>query len=419
MFPVPFNEASRLDVLEKYGILDTKPEPAFDQLTDLVGETFGAPTVLISILDGERQWFKSKVGLEVDETPRDVAFCAHAILEDGPLVVLDAKEDVRFHKSPLVTGAPFIRFYAGAPLITSEGFRLGTLCVIDYEPHAEFGCTKRAHLESFAALAMQMLEMRRQLIENGIVPLSSEETEQAKKDLFALVAHEIRSPIATLLSLSQIVDDQMFGPLSDPKYPEYLSDIRQTAEHVSCVADRMLDMARAKTGEIVLKEQKTSLQDLLKIAQQSVHVMAEEKNISIVVSKDSETVWLNVDPTLTTQMLTNLLHNAVKFVPDGGRISLWVRDSGVGETHIEIVDNGPGMLPAAIEKILGRHDEIGHINLGEQGGTGLGLLLVRRLIELHGGRLELLPGGPEGLTARLRFPAYRLCREPEQAVKIA
>ena len=77
------------------------------------------------------------------------------------------------------------------------------------------------------------------------------------------------------------------------------------------------------------------------------------------------------------------------------------------------------MLPAAIEKILGRHDEIGHINLGEQGGTGLGLLLVRRLIELHGGRLELLPGGPEGLTARLRFPAYRLCREPEQAVKIA
>jgi signal transduction histidine kinase len=419
MFPVPFNEASRLKTLEKYGILDTKPEPAFDQLTDLVGETFGAPTVLISILDGERQWFKSTVGLDVDETPRDVAFCAHAILEDGPLVVLDAKEDVRFHKNLLVTGEPFIRFYAGAPLITPEGFRLGTLCVIDYEPHAEFGCTKRAHLESFAMLAMQMLEMRRQLIEDEIAPVTSEEAEVAKRDLFALVAHEIRSPIATMVSLSQIVDQQMFGPLSDPKYPEYLSDIRQTAEHVSSVTDRMLDMARARTGEIVLKEEKSNLPDLLKIARQSVNVMAEEKNISIAFSQDSQKVWLDVDPTLTTQMLTNLLHNAVKFTPDGGRISLWVRDSGVGETHIEIVDNGPGMSPAEIDGIVGGHDEIGHVNLGEHGGTGLGLPLVRRLIELHGGRLELIPGEVGGLTARLRFPAYRMCSDPQQAAKTA
>jgi len=419
MFPVPFNEANRLEVLKKYAILDTKPEPAFDQLTALVGETFGAPTVLVSILDGERQWFKSKIGLEVDETARDVAFCAHAILEDGPLVVLDAKEDVRFHKNPLVTGEPFIRFYAGAPLITPDGFRLGTLCVIDYEPHAEFGCEKKTRLESFAALAMQMLEMRRQLIESGIVAVTSEELEAAKRDLFALVAHEIRSPIATLVSLSQIVDEQMFGPLTEPKYPEYLSDIRHTAEHVSSVADRMLDMARAKTGEIVLKEEESSLQDLLKIAQESVKVMAEEKNISIAVSRDSEKVWLDVDPTLTTQMLTNLLHNAVKFTPDGGRISLWVRDSGVGETHIEIVDNGSGMSPAEIEGILGSHAEIGHINLGEHGGTGLGLPLVRRLIELHGGRLELIPGHPEGLTARLRFPAYRLCSDPQGIAKTA
>jgi two-component system cell cycle sensor histidine kinase PleC len=266
---------------------------------------------------------------------------------------------------------------------------------------------------------MQVFEMRRQLIEVAIVPVSSEEAEQAKRDLFALVAHEIRSPIATLVSLSQIVDQQMFGPLSEPKYPEYISDIRQTAEHVSSVTDRMLDMARAKTGEIVLKEQESSLQDLLKIARQSVNVMAEEKNISIAVSKDSGKVWLDVDPTLTTQMLTNLLHNAVKFTPDGGRISLWVRDSGVGEAHVEIVDNGPGMSPAEIEGILGAHDEIGHINLGEHGGTGLGLPLVRRLIELHGGRLELIAGEAGGLTARLRFPAYRLCGDAQPAAKSA
>ncbi|NKB20915.1 MAG: GAF domain-containing protein [Alphaproteobacteria bacterium] len=419
MFPIPFNEASRLEVLERYGILDTKPEPAFDQLTALVADTFGVPTTLVSILDCDRQWFKSKVGLDVDETPRDVAFCAHAILDDGPFVVLDAKEDVRFHDSDLVVGNPNIRFYAGAPLVSLEGFRLGTLCLIDYEPHPDFGCEKKAQLESFAALAMQIFEMRRKLIEDGVVPVTSEEAEEAKRDLFALVAHEIRSPIATIVSLSQIVDEQMFGPLSDPKYPEYLSDIRQTAEHVASITDRMLDMARAKTGEIVLKEEECTLSDLLKLGVQSVEKAAATKNISIAASKDCETIRLNVDPTLTTQMLTNLLHNAVKFTPEGGRISLWIREAGIGEIHVEVVDNGPGMSSSKIMGILGSHANLGHIKLGDHGGTGLGLPLVRRLIELHGGRLELTPGHTEGLTARLRFPAYRACDDTSLSAQTA
>ncbi len=393
MYPVPFNEASRLEALEKYRILDTIPESVFDGLTEIVRQTFDAPTALISILDGDRQWFKSRNGLDAEETPRNVAFCAHAILQDGPLVVLDAADDVRFHKSDLVIGAPHIRFYAGAPLITPEGFRLGTLCVIDYEPRQQFGAENQTRLTSFATLAMEILEMRRRLIEAEILPNSSEEAEEARRDLFALVAHEIRSPIATMVSLSQIVDEQMFGPLSDPKYPEYLFDIRQTAKYISSVADRMLDMARSKTGEIAIKEEDCRLSDLLKISAQSVEDMAAEKNISIAVSKDYETIRLNVDPTLTTQMLTNLLHNAVKFTPENGRISLWIRKAGVGEVHVEIVDSGPGMSSEMIVGFLGKHADVGHIKLGENDSTGL--------------------------ISRLRFPAYRLCADAAPVAKSA
>jgi diguanylate cyclase (GGDEF)-like protein len=133
---IPVDEASRLDALRSLNILDTAAEERFDRLTRLAKRAFGVPIALVSLVDANRQWFKSCQGLSVSETPRHVSFCGHAILSREVLVVPDALLDERFHDNPLVVGEPKIRFYAGCPLAAPNGSRLGTLCLIDREPRA-------------------------------------------------------------------------------------------------------------------------------------------------------------------------------------------------------------------------------------------------------------------------------------------
>ena len=159
----PVNEAGRVAALEKYAILDTDAEQSFDDLTLLASFICKTPMALISLVDEDRQWFKSRVGINASETSRDIAFCSTAILQSDVFVVPDALKDDRFRDNPLVVSDPHVRFYAGAPLINEDGYALGTLCVVDREPR-ELAPDQKEALKALSRLVLAQLEFRRNLI---------------------------------------------------------------------------------------------------------------------------------------------------------------------------------------------------------------------------------------------------------------
>ncbi len=201
--PLPENEAARLNALCQLQILDTPPETGFDDLTRLAAHICGAPTALVSLIDANRQWFKSKVGIEASETPRSVAFCAYAILQTDILIIPDALADERFATNPLVTNPPHIRFYAGVPLINAEGLALGTLCIIDYVPRK----LQPQQLEALRALGRQVvaqLELRGSLATLARTITDRQRGDKTRKRFFKRITGGLGAAVAILIAISAI-----------------------------------------------------------------------------------------------------------------------------------------------------------------------------------------------------------------------
>ena len=243
--PLPANEAERLDALRSYGVLDSLPEQGYDDIVQIASSISDSPIALISLIDEDRQWFKARVGLEVPETARDLAFCGHAILHpDEVLIVEDALEDERFASNPLVLSDPSIRFYAGAPLKTSSGLALGTLCVIDRVPR-ELSENQVRTLQALARQVMAQLELRRAIDE---LNESAREREAGRQQLLVSqreleAANEALAKESTTDSLTQVANRRAFELKLDEefdraaRYGTELSLMLLDADHFKSVND--------------------------------------------------------------------------------------------------------------------------------------------------------------------------------------
>jgi two-component system, cell cycle sensor histidine kinase and response regulator CckA len=233
--PLPANEATRVKALHQYEILDTGPEQEFDDITLLASNICKTPIAMVSLIDENRQWFKSKVGTTINETPRDIAFCAHGILQSEVLVVKDTHTDERFASSPLVTGHAKIRFYAGSPLVTADGHALGMLCVKDQVPR-ELSEEQKAALQALSRQVVAQLELRR-----SVAKLKQTEKELSWKTAF--FEAQVNSSIDGILVVNdhgkQILQNQRFNDLW--KIPAHIAEAKDDAKQVEYAASKMKD----------------------------------------------------------------------------------------------------------------------------------------------------------------------------------
>lgn len=331
--PPPLNEEKRLSRLRSYEILDSTPEESFDRVTKLAVAWFKVPFALVSLVDENRQWFKSCIGADAKETDRDLAFCSHAILQDSVMIIPDATKDERFRGNPLVTGEMHIRFYAGCPLITTDGYKVGTLCVIDQQPR-DFTDADGVVLASLAALVIDEMDLR-------LARLRAEEENANKSQYVAYMSHEVRTPLTTIQSALALMQDKK----QDEEMKKYLQLVSHATTILMETINDFLDVARMETNAIELEEIAFMAEDLVG---QVTLLMGPRLKPGVTLETHMEgvrEVRLLGDPTRLRQILLNFTSNAAKFTADGAIhvTSRLTQGEGGAKLRFEVSDSGIGI----------------------------------------------------------------------------
>jgi len=398
--PPPPNEKERLKALLEYEILDTTAEQEYDDLTKLASALCQTPIAVISLVDADRQWFKAKIGLDVDGTPRDIAFCAHTICQEGVFVVDDAQEDERFADNPLVASEPRIRFYAGAPLRTAKGLALGTLCAIDRVPR-KLTTAQIEGLETLARMVMRRFEMRRTFLEMRASAEKILDLAASKDRFLAILAHDLMSPFASIVSFSEILMNDG-DDLTPQEQQAMLGNIRKSGEGTIKLLQNLLRWSLAETGQLDHAPVALHVRSLLARVVELLSGVALKKNLKLEVHAAPGTYVL-ADQNMLHSVLQNLLFNAIKFTPEGGSIRVSAEQQG-SMVEITVTDTGVGMTPEQVHKLFRAQLPGSTQGTGGERGTGLGLLLCQQFVQKNGGTLHVESEPNKGTTFRVSIP---------------
>ena len=390
----PPDERQRLAALKRYHILDTDPEPAFDDLTKLASYVMGVPIALVSLIDESRQWFKSHHGLDATETPREVAFCAHVVGDGGMLVVPDAHADERFADNPLVTGEPRVRFYAGAPLETRDGFTLGTLCAIDHQPR-EATPEQLEMLRALAGQVISQMELRLQLQEMRAL-------ETLKSEFVSVVSHELRTPLTSIRGALRMVVGGVAGELP-VKAASLIGIAERNTERLVRLVNDILDLQKIESGKLELRVSEHDLGVLLRETLGNLAGMAEPLGVRLSLDHQGPDV-VQADRESMSIVLTNLISNAIKHSDPGGTVILRAQRDG-DDVLLEVVDEGPGIAAVDQHRLFGRFQQLDSSDDRRRTGTGLGLAISKAIVEEHGGAIGVVSELGKGATFFVRLPS--------------
>ncbi len=384
-------ESDRLAALYSYQIMDTLPEDDFDDITKIASEICDTPISLITLVDKDRQWFKSRYGIEVNETPREVAFCQLGFDQPHqPLIIPDSRKDARTANNPLVQGEPHVIFYTGIPLVNPEGFPLGSLCVIDHQPR-ELSEQQVQSLQALAKRVIKQLELRRKIIQLEAVQRHLEEANQDLEQFAYMIAHDIKNPLLTMHSFSKLLLRKSAQKL-DEQEQQMLGFVNDSAQKLLKLVEDVLRFSQFRD----LKELKSERFDLMALLTETVELVHAPEGFNIELPPDL--------PQITTaraglqQVLLNLFGNAIKYHDqERGKVTLEFSE-GADHYTFRISDDGPGIPPKYHQRIfqplttLGQKDRFGQL------GTGIGLATVKRIVEKLDGHIRVISAIGEGTS---------------------
>ncbi|MFN5325060.1 MAG: sensor histidine kinase [Bacteroidota bacterium] len=388
-------DPERLRRLKEYDILDSLPEEDFDNITRIASAICQTPIALISLVDTDRQWFKSAFGLKERETPIEASFCAHAIQDpQNVLSVTDATQDLRFAKMISVTGPLDIRFYTGVPLVDSDGYALGTLCIIDNRPRLPLSPEQESTLQALAAQVMRLLELR---LRNKEIQAVSDKLLQKTEELhqFALtLSHDIKSPLIGIQQLAELIQEKMPSE-AHPRVHESIEMIRSTGNKLQEMIGSVLDYYRlgehssAEAEKIALRP---FLTGICALSLDSLQAKYE-------VRSDVDEIRFK-KPVLQI-VLMNLLENAFRHNDNGDLLIQITAQSVDGMVRLEVVDNGKGMDQERLNSLHQMFQTNIHKDRFGRRSHGLGLAKVRKLLEAEG--IELRVDSAPGKGSRFYF----------------
>jgi signal transduction histidine kinase len=407
---IPDFEVQRLANLERYAVLDTPSEAAFERMVNLAARLFDVPIAMVTFIDRERQWFKACIGIDLRENTRALSFCGHTILTNEVMVVPDALKDQRFVDNPVVQQLG-IRFYAGVSLRTSEGHNIGTLCMYDFKPRADFTKAERETITDLGAMVMDDLEARLTAsravqAEQSLAQVNIELAERleqlsalnaAQKRFVADASHELRTPLMLIQGNIDLI----------LKYPDLELTERKTAlveakaetERLSRLVSDMLHLARNDSFQ---PEVYTTL-DFTQVVRSSIEEsrsLANDHTLTLNIAASGQVLG-HADR--LKQLVVLLIDNACKYTPAPGRVEVSTSNRG-DQLELRVQDSGVGISEPDLERVFERFYRSKSARGNDLDGTGLGLPIARAIVEAHGGRIWIESEMGKGSCVIVQLP---------------